>query len=150
MQIRQFIRHPVNIPIKASRVGQERSEHALQAYSIGIGGLAFRCDSRLEPGTVVHLRIPYVEPEFEADARVVWCTGNGNDCELGVEFLSSGDAFKARIVEQVCHIENYKQQVWNTEGRKLSPEEAAVEWINKFAASFPDSGLEPVNQAASP
>ena len=145
MQIRQFIRHPVDIPIRASRVGQGDPEQALQAYSIGIGGLAFRYNSRLEPGTMVHLRIPYVEPEFEADARVVWCSGDGNGSELGVEFLNSGDAFEARMVEQVCHIENYKQQVLNSERRKLSPEEAAVEWVGKFAASFPNPGSEPVN-----
>jgi hypothetical protein len=31
--------------------------------------------------------------------------------ELGVEFLHQDDAFKARMVEQVCFIENYKKAV---------------------------------------
>ena len=144
MHTRQFIRHPVNIPIKASRVGLQHSEQALEAHSIGVGGLAFRCDGTLELGTVVHLRIPNVDPEFEADAKVVWCTCDGKHSELGVEFLASGDAYKARMVEQVCHIENYRQQVLNAEGRSLSPEEAAAEWVGKFAASFPNPGSEPL------
>ena len=64
--MRQFIRHPVTIPIKASRVGQQADEQAL-AHCIGMGGLAFRCASRLEPGAVVHLRIPYIDPAFNTE-----------------------------------------------------------------------------------
>ena len=52
--------------------------------------------------------------------------------------------FRARMVEQVCHIEQYKHQVLKKEGRKLSGEEAALEWIQKYAPQFPgsDGGLE--------
>jgi hypothetical protein len=110
-----------------------------------MGGMAFRCNSKMEPGTGVHLRISYLEPEFEADARVVWSSGDGDDSEVGVEFLDPGDAFKARMVEQLCHIENYKQHVLKAEGRRLSSEEAAAEWIVKFAASFPNPGSEPLS-----
>jgi hypothetical protein len=131
------------MPVKVSR-GPEHAEQLLNAYSIGTGGLAFRCASAVDPGTVVHLRIPYVEPEFAAEARVVWSASDTNGAELGVEFLNSGDAFRARMVEQICHIENYRQQVLNSEGRALSPEEAAAEWVAKFAESFPDPGSEPV------
>ena len=144
MQNRQFIRHPVDVPIKASRAGREHLEQSLEAHSIGVGGLAFRCDGRLEPGSMVHLRIPCVEPAFEADAKVVWCSGKGNRTEIGVEFLNAGDAYQARMVEQVCHIENYRQHVLKSEGRMLSLEQAAVEWISKFAAGFPDPGAEPL------
>ncbi len=141
---RRFIRHPVTIPIEASCAGQEVQEQSLCAYCIGMGGLAFRGNIRLEPGTVVFLRIPCVEPEFETNARVVWCTESGKDMELGVEFFNSDDAFKARMVEQVCHIENYRQNVRRSEGRQLTPDEAAVEWVTKFAANFPDPGSEAV------
>lgn len=144
MQNRQFIRHPFGVPIRATRVGGEHSERSLKAHSIGTGGLAFRCDTRLKPGAVVHLRIPCVKPAFEADAKVVWCSGKGKRAEIGVEFLNAGDAYHARMVEQICHIENYRRHILKSEGRKLSLEEAAVEWIRKFAASFPDPGSEPL------
>jgi len=143
--MRQYIRHPVTIPIEVSRVEQQADEQVLQDHCIGIGGLAFRCASRLEPGAVVHLRIPYVDPEFETDARVVWCGGNGKGSELGVEFLNSDDAYKTRMVEQVCHIEDYRQHILSTQGRKLTPEEAALEWISDFATDFPNPGSEAVN-----
>ena len=117
-------------------------EHNLRAFSIGVGGLAFRCSSKLELGVVVHLRIPNVDPEFKSEARVVWCRDCGADTELGVEFLNTEDAYKARMVEQVCHIENYRQKMFSAEGRKLTSEEAAVEWISHFAANFPNPGSE--------
>jgi hypothetical protein len=145
MQARQFIRHPVDIPIKVSRFESGGSEQDMRIHSIGIGGVAFRCNGKVEPGTIVHLRIPLLEPEFVAPARVVWCAGIANAAEVGVEFLSTDDAFKARMVEQVCHIESYKQQILQSEGRKLSSEEAAAEWVSKFAANFPDPGSEPVS-----
>jgi hypothetical protein len=45
---------------------------------------------------------------------------------------------RARMVEQVCYIENYKKVVYQTEGRLLTAEEAAMEWICKYASQFPD------------
>jgi hypothetical protein len=62
-----------------------------------------------------------------------------NSYETGVEFLSRDDAFMAHMVEQVCLIENYRQDILRTEGRLLSPEDAAKEWISKYAARFPGS-----------
>ena len=57
---------------------------------------------------------------------------------MGVEFLDRDDSFRARMVEQVCHIEQYKRQVLETEGRVLNGEQAAKEWIRRYAASFPN------------
>ena len=48
--------------------------------------------------------------------------------------------FAARMVEQVCQIEHYRQQVQRAEGRVLDAETAAREWIKRYAASFPALG----------
>jgi len=138
MDARQFIRHPVTLPIEVSQM-------AAEAYCLGIGGLALRCDRSAEPGSFVHLRIPSVTPEFEVDAKVVWCRCAEGDIELGVEFLSADDAFRVRMVEQVCHIENYRQEIRAAQGRELSFEDAAVEWIGKFSAKFPGAGEAVLN-----
>ena len=142
MEARQFIRHPVSMPIEASLAGPVSARYASQAHCIGVGGLAFRCGQVVEPGTFLHVRITYVRPEFETDARVVWCRNTESSVELGVEFLNSDDAFRARMVEQVCHIETYRRDVGDNEGRMLSTEEAAAEWIGKYAAIFPGGGSE--------
>ncbi|HSH73432.1 MAG TPA: PilZ domain-containing protein [Methylophilaceae bacterium] len=137
--MRQFIRHPLSIPIEISNADIRSS---LDTHSLGIGGLAFRGNQKLDPGSIIHIKIPLLNPEFETDARVVWCRDDiKKGAELGVEFLNSDDAYHARMVEQVCHIENYKREVLENEGRKLSSEQAALEWINKFAANFPNPSL---------
>jgi hypothetical protein len=42
------------------------------------------------------------------------------------------------MVEQVCHIEHYRNEVLALEGRRLSTKQAAEEWIKKYSASFPN------------
>jgi hypothetical protein len=44
-----------------------------------------------------------------------------------------------RMLEQVCHIESYRKQVRVNEGRELNDEEAALEWISRNAAGFPNT-----------
>jgi hypothetical protein len=107
--------------------------------NLSLGGLAFRCDREFALGDMVEIRIPFVSPPFEAEARVAWCTAHDGRFESGVEFLNQDDAFMVRMVEQVCNIETYKKDVLQTEGRKLSPDQAAAEWISKYAAEFPGS-----------
>lgn len=57
--------------------------------------------------------------------------------DVGIELLNRDDAFRARMVEQVCHIEKYRRTVKETQGRSLTGEEAAMEWIGKYASTFP-------------
>ena len=140
--MRQFIRHPASIPIEVG-TGGEPAHASHHAHNVGLCGLAFRAGRELEPGTVVNVRIPFVRPVFETEARVVWCRTRDGGSELGVEFLNPEVAFRARMVEQVCYIENYKKEVYQAEGRLLTTDEAAVEWISKYAAQFPDSAPEP-------
>ena len=68
---------------------------------------------------------------------VVWCHDQGRQCEVGLRFLNEADAYAARMVEQICHIEHYKANVRRKEGRLISGEQAAKEWIEKFAENFP-------------
>ena len=41
------------------------------------------------------------------------------------------------MVEQACYIKQYQREILASEGRELSSDEAAMEWIGKYAASFP-------------
>lgn len=142
--MRHFMRHPASMPIEVSALHTE-----LQALShlcnVSIGGLAFEAKQEVEAGSIISLRIPNVVPIFESVAKVAWCRELDNGYELGVEFLDQDDAFRARMVEQICHIENYKEQVQQTEHRELSSEEAAHEWISKFADEFPDPEADSVH-----
>lgn len=135
--MRQYIRHPVNIPIEVNVTGYISPDKMPHASDLGSGGLSFHFHQYIEPGTDVSIKIPYTKPAFETNAKVVWCRKQSNGAELGVVFLSSDDAFKTRMVEQICYIENYKHTVSRIEGRNLTIEDAAIEWISKYAAEFP-------------
>jgi len=142
--MRQFIRHPVDVPIE---IGTDPSDppHPAHTHDISVGGLAFRSDTAVAPGLHVEIRIPYVQPAFQAHARVAWCHPHEEGFELGVTFLDAEDAFLARMVEQVCHIEDYRKSEHRRTGRELSSEEAAVEWIASYAAQFPEIGPDRVH-----
>jgi len=139
--MRHFIRHPVDIPIEIE-AGSHPPCGQHEAHDLSIGGLSFDSGSEMAPGAIVELRIPFVEPAFVTRARVVWCSGKGAHYELGVQFLDPDDAFRARMVEQVCHIEEYRRKVLEMEGRMLSAEQAATEWICHYAAHFPNPGSD--------
>jgi hypothetical protein len=135
---REFIRHTVDVPLEISEVDGGGS-HMEKSVNLGFGGLAFHSDSCPSVGDLLELRIPTVEPPFEARGRVAWCRSEGDGYLVGVAFMDASDAFRARMVQQVCSIENYRQEVELLEGRSLSTPEAAAEWISRFAGRFPDS-----------
>lgn len=134
----RFDRYPADIQIEVKSRGRLKyAKH--DTLNLSTGGLAFRCDHKLEPGDVVEISIPFLSPPFETQARVAWCAALEGHHDVGVEFLDQDDAYTARMVEQVRNIEDYRNEVQRTEGRTLTPEEAAVEWIKKFAARGPGS-----------
>jgi hypothetical protein len=136
--MRQFIRHPSNVPIEI-RCVSEKGYVERSGKNVGFGGLAFVSDTAIQPETIVALRIPCLKPIFEVPAaRVAWCKDEGRQYAVGVQFLDSDVAFRVRMVEQVCHIETYRRQIEVEEGRKLTTEEAAREWIKRYASSFPN------------
>ncbi len=105
--------------------------------NISFGGICFRTNKSIEPETILVLRIPSISPDFAATGKVVWCLEYKNFVEVGIEFIDKNDAFRTRLIEQICYIKKYKQEIFQKEGRKLTDEEAALEWTSKFASDFP-------------
>ena len=136
--MRNYIRHPSNIPIdfQLEEIAEENSEN-LKNFSVG--GLSFGSEHALSVGTIISIRIPLIQPVFQAVGRVSWCRPENDQFEVGIEFLDKDDMFRTRMVEQICHIEQYRQEVLDKEGRNLNSKEAAQEWIQKFAPQFPGS-----------
>jgi len=133
---RTFLRHPSEMPIRIHCEDYHRHEaHTL--CNVSLGGLACRSEEPLEVGSEVSVEIPVGQMPFKARATVAWCHRSRASYELGIQFIDSETAFAARMVEQLCYIERYRQHVYKNEGRTLDSSEAAVEWITKYANSFP-------------
>jgi ubiquinone biosynthesis protein len=135
---RAFIRHTVDVPLEV-RPAVDAPAQRRRSANVSHGGLAFDSDVPQAPGSVLELRIPAVDPPFEASAEVVWSRRVGEAYQIGVRFMDAADAFRVRMVQQVCSIENYRREVREREGRELSTEDAAAEWIGRYAGRFPDA-----------
>lgn len=134
---RQYIRHPIAIPIHVASE-QVQDEHP-QIKDISEGGLCFVCAKNFSTGDKVHITISICHPEFNAEGIVRWCEKNDNDYLIGVVFLESEAAYSLRMVEQICHIESYRQEILKQTGEEMTTEKAAREWIQKYASEFPNS-----------
>ena len=133
---RLFMRHPTSVPIEVLHLEKDVAiKKSLK--NISLGGLAFTCDKHWDVGSLIQIRIPFVIPPFEVTGKVAWCQPQKDDYfDVGVEFMELHDAFRVRMVEQACQIEDYKKRL-ERQGRKISIEEAAMEWIRLYAAEFP-------------
>lgn len=138
--MRGFIRHPTDIPLEVQPADTAARGETLR--DVSCGGLSFRHAVPLVPGALVQVRIAIVAPAFEARSRVVWCQPDGAAWLVGIEFLEADDLFRARMVEQICHIERYRQAQRDEYGRLLSGHDAAREWIALHAADFPNPGVD--------
>jgi hypothetical protein len=141
---RQFIRHPSEIPIELWCILSKSTTQKESLCNVSLSGLAFKSNVSWEIGTIIGVRIPLIHPIFETICRVVWCHKKHNNFEIGVELMDIDEAFKVRMVEQVCQIENYRNKL-KKQGRDLSIEEAATEWINRYAAVFPSLDLDNID-----
>lgn len=139
MEQRRYVRHPSDVPINVHSLASQAPPSATKPLKdIGFGGLSFHSQVEASLGDMLLISIPVVEPVFEIEGRVVWCTEAGLAFDIGVEFTEPDKVYKARMVEQVCHIEHYRIEIRQSEGRELSGGEAAAEWIEKYAADFPE------------
>ena len=135
---RAFIRHTAGVPIEVRAVPGS-APLTLESSNVSVGGISFVSDVDFPLGSIIDIRIAEVDPPFEAHARVVWTSPEDGRFCIGVNFLDATDAFRARMVEQVCSIERYRREVEEREGRMLTAPEAAAEWISRYAGRFPEA-----------
>lgn len=133
--VRQYIRHPAGVPLKY-QCQQPDDPNATEVLDISQGGLSFVTEEALTPGQMVDVSIGVGDPPFETRGQVVWCHPQNGHYVVGLRFENLENAFAVRMIEQICHIEQYRQQ-WERQGRDLTQEEAAREWIDLHARDFP-------------
>ena len=138
--IRKYIRHPSDVPIQVASdwTELEFDESADQTLTnLSLGGLSFVSRAPLDILHQVRVCIPILNQDNFLVGKVVWCEKSDKGYEIGVEFDSSEEVFRLRMIEQICHIEHYRKEVARVEGRELSTQEAASEWISRYASDFP-------------
>jgi len=133
--VRQYIRHPVAVPLHY-HCKQPTDSNSTELHDVSQGGLSFTTNEALPTGVTVTVCIGIGDPPFETTGQVVWCHRQDDHFVIGLRFENMENAFAVRMIEQICHIEQYRLQL-ERQGRDLTPDEAAKEWIDLHARDFP-------------
>lgn len=133
---RKTLRHKTALPLVLTEDCCAQSTHH-SLTDISTGGFSFQHCQSIDTGKSITILLPHDTENHPVNGRVVWCHGKENSYTIGVEFTDQDSAFRARMVKQICHIEHYRRKIALDEGRCLSSEEAAKEWITQYAADFP-------------
>ncbi len=130
----QYISHPRQIPIcLESNTASPAESHQPLSY----GGLRCLWRDKISVGRFLRISLPEINPRFFASTQVIWRRMLGTEYELGLVFLDQSQAYEMRMLEQICHITCYQQWILQQEGRVLNRDQAALEWIHRFAGRFP-------------
>lgn len=131
-----FIKHPPDIPLDCAITS---NQPYINAHISGVhdGGMVFAAHSSLPIGARVKLTVNLNETNATLSGVITHCIHvNEQQYDVGVQFEQDNEHYTMRMVEQACHIEHYRRLAMK-HGRSLTEEEAAQEWIAKYAASFP-------------
>ena len=105
--------------------------------NVGLGGLAFLSQQSIPLGQHVKIFFNLLDQTHGLSGQVVWIKELKQGFDTGIQFDNADELYSLRMVEQVCHIEHYRKEIAQHEGRKLSSEDAAKEWIQLYAGKFP-------------
>ena len=135
--IRRHVRHVTGIPIEVI-IDFNQSYHAEDESitNVSLGGLCFIASDRLDINESIQVRIPVLNQEHNLDGKVVWCNKTAKGYEVGLEFNDPDEVDRIKMIDQICQIESYRQDLEKSNGRKLSSEQAAREWVNRYAGEF--------------
>jgi len=134
-----FIHHPSAFPLSCKRLwfDREKNHHSENEQTIG---LCFRSEKYLKPGISVEISIPLRGEDQKFRGKVVLVRNMDDHFEIGLWLTQAADVHRARIVEQICHIETYLRTKKHQDGPFVSNERVAEEWVSKYAAAFPSTG----------
>ena len=133
--MRSFIRHAANMPIEFNIQSQNaHQEQSMQ--NVSTGGLCFFSDIEIPSGTHLSVNIPNLKYPFVEECLVMWCRKVKEKYEVGVKFNDNKTSFRMRMIEQICYIKKYREDMISS-GRILGWEDASQEWIEKYAKDFP-------------
>jgi len=132
--MRRFIRHPTDFPILIFSMGSSHGDKA-SLCDISLSGLACSLQREYWPDAPVALAIPSIQKDCRFSGRVLRCTRCPGGYRVAITFSDEAESFKRKMVEQVCQIEHYRQEL-RRDGRELDSETAAREWIERFGSEF--------------
>lgn len=135
--IRRHVRHVTGIPIEVSLDYQQNYQAAEDTITnVSLGGLCFVANDRLDINESIQVRFPVLDEETLIDGKVVWCNKTAKGYEVGLEFNNPAEVERLKMIDQIRQIEDFRNDTERQDGRKLSSEQAAREWISSCVGNF--------------
>ncbi|MFC1553292.1 hypothetical protein ACFL7D_01550 [candidate division KSB1 bacterium] len=131
----KFIKHLSEIPLDFQVSDITQSEE-IPPFGYERTGLTVTTDNEIKKGSKVKINFPLRDKIFDVHGIVEFCKKTRNRYEFGVVFRNSEDELRTRLIEQAYYIDKYRCDIEINEGRSLTGQEAAMEWIEKFAKDF--------------
>jgi hypothetical protein len=136
---RKYIRHPLSYPLQM-RVLKEQRGHTLvksRSENIGGGGLLFQSGVEIKEGIEVEITLSIEGRDFLLDGTIVRSEPIGNgDYNVAVSFHKPDEVLKARMMEQVVRIEEFKQRLERRCHKRLDFDWVANQWIKRYSKFF--------------
>ena len=155
--MRLFNRHSSHLPVHISTAHnikdpiKDSSDNNTRLENISHGGICCHVPQYYPKGTLLTITVPDIQEEYQGLGIAAWCKENPKQgYDLGIHFDDDNEAFNYRMVEQICEIEHYRNHIQTTEQRNLTSEQAAAEWIQKFAHSHPNPKHPPTQSNHHP
>ncbi|MDP5057352.1 MAG: energy transducer TonB [Marinomonas hwangdonensis] len=131
----EFVEHPKDLPLDITLI-EDQPFPSISEARVGFVGITYVTLRPFDRGRSVRITLEEIDPNFCVSGRIAWCKKHSDGYHIAIEFPTEEECYCVRMIEQLSQIEHYRRQAKH-EGRRLNYNEAAGEWIQKFAASFP-------------
>ncbi|KJJ84804.1 type IV pilus assembly PilZ [Candidatus Omnitrophus magneticus] len=136
---RRFDKHVIASPLHYEIVDNP-SKIDLNTFYSSEGGLLFASKHEVFPDEIIILKIPLYDKNFEIRAKVIYTAKSPepeiDQFKVAVVFCSPSDAFRIKLVEQICLIEEYRIYRSLALTREILLQDASNEWIARYSEKF--------------
>jgi len=139
---RHFIRHPLSLPLVYKVInpglGQSREDLRAQTSNVSVGGLLFPGKHSVQPNSMIAIKMPFEDKVFNIKAKVIRCINNPETklYDIAVSFFRFHEAFKAKMIEQIYLISEYRDLLILQSGKEVSLAEASRKWVKRYSERF--------------
>jgi hypothetical protein len=132
---RQFVRHPIQVPLTVRP--KDGAEFLTRVGDISEGGVSFSSPQPLAVGHAVEVVIPVHDSRFTLTGTVASVVElGGGALRIGLKFVDTDARFKMKLAEQVLRIEDLRETLSRERGTPVTNREAAEIWVDRYAKNF--------------
>lgn len=139
---RHFIRHPLSLPlvykVMKQGAGAARQDLRSETLNVSVGGLLFPGKHSVEPNSMITIKMPFEDKMFNIKAKVIRCVNNPETklYDIAVSFFRFHEAFKAKMIEQIYLISEYRDLLILQSGKEVSLADASRRWVKRYSERF--------------